>query len=60
VRSRRESTVLNEEVPHIHCVINASVQLMIATEVIDANDESFSSRHGCPLRGLISGSRSSK
>ncbi len=38
--------------------VDAAIQLMTATEVVDANDESFSSRHGRCVQALMSESGS--
>jgi hypothetical protein len=42
---RRESTILNEKVANVHCIVDAAIQLVFATKVIDADYESLSSRH---------------
>jgi len=58
--SRREATVLDEEVANVHCIVDASVQLVFATKVVDTDDESLSSRHGCGVHGSDSQTGSSK
>ena len=48
-------TTLNEEVADIHCIVYAAIELMTATEVVDAYDQSLSPRHGARLQGLMCG-----
>jgi hypothetical protein len=46
VGSRGECTILNQKVADVHSIVNAAIQLVFAAEVVDADYESFSSRHG--------------
>jgi hypothetical protein len=50
VRSPRETAVLHEEVADVFRIIDASIEFVAATEVVDADYESLSSRHGGSLR----------
>ena len=45
VGRRRESTILNEKVANVHRIVDAAIQLVFATKVIDADYESLFSRH---------------
>jgi hypothetical protein len=51
VGSRGESAILNEKVADVHRIVYASIQLMLGTKVVDANYESFSSRHDFVCNG---------
>jgi hypothetical protein len=41
----RESAFPDQVLSHIHGIINASIQLMLGTEVIDTDQESLFARH---------------
>ena len=50
VRGSGEVTILDQEGADIHRIIDAAIKLMIATEVVDADNKSLSSRHVDRLR----------
>ncbi len=41
----RVASVLDEELANVHCIVDASVQLMLRAIIVDTDNESLASRH---------------
>jgi hypothetical protein len=42
---RREATISDQILSHIHRIIDTSIKLMLAAKVVDADQQGFSARH---------------
>jgi hypothetical protein len=41
----REATLLYEEVPHVHTIVDAAIQLVLGAEIVDPDQECLSAGH---------------
>jgi len=41
----RESTILNEVLANVHGIVDASIKLIFCAEIVNTDQESFSTRH---------------